>query len=35
MTAFIRRKFRHRKVGGLHFIRIGFLSLSFCKTRKP
>lgn len=24
----------HRKVGGLHFIRIGTFSLSFCQTRK-
>jgi hypothetical protein len=31
----VKRIVRHRKVGGLHFIRIGWLSLSFCRTAKP
>lgn len=33
MSRFV--NFRTQKVGGLRFIRIGRLSLSFCLTRKP
>ncbi len=34
MKTFLLSLVHHKKIGGLHFIRLGSLSLSFCRTKK-